>query len=88
MFHGIRYADRIARRVSRRTATTAKPSRPDGGDARPVQTDDEPRILPVLVALAAILYAAAWLLAGPPIDNDTAQAISGRGGPADSFLTH
>jgi hypothetical protein len=49
-----------------------------------VLTDDEPRVLPVLLALATMLYVAVWLLAGPPTDEQSIQALSGAGDPAAS----
>ena len=33
-----------------------------------MQIDDDPRVLAVLLALALLLYLAAWLLIGPPPD--------------------
>ena len=33
-----------------------------------MQIDDDPRVLAVLLGLALLLYLAAWLLIGPPLD--------------------
>ncbi len=46
--------------------------------------DDDPRVLGLLLGMAALLYLATWLLAGPPGRPGTpeaATAVAGRAAP-------
>ena len=46
--------------------------------------DDDPRVLGVLLGLAALLYLATWLVAGPPGrpgPPEAATAVAGRAAP-------
>jgi len=44
--------------------------------------DDDPRVLGLLLGLAALLYLATWLVAGPPGRQGTPEAATAVAGPA------